>query len=104
VMKEEALGFYAAGKSVEILRFLGWPEGCDRDVLRVAALEGCGTVNAWKNADLSRNRTKRFRIATVGTNAASEHRLPVGFVLEIFEDDVEVDIGEFPFAELGEQS
>ena len=52
IVKEKALALHAAGKCVEILRFLCWPEGCDRDILRVAALECCGTVNPWQNADL----------------------------------------------------
>ena len=101
VVENEALGLRAAGEAVHILGFLGGPEGDDGDVLGVAALEHGGTVNTGEDADLRFERAEGLRIAVVGADAFGEHGGAVGFVLEIFEDDVEVDIGELAFAEFG---
>ena len=103
VMKEERFRGRAAGEAVHLLGFFRGPEGDDSDVLGVAALEHGGTVNAREDADLSLQGPQGFRIAVVGADALGEDGGAVGFVLEIFEDDVEVDIGELAFAELGEE-
>ena len=101
-MEDEALGRRAAGEAVDVLGFLGRPEGGDGDVLGVAALEH--GAEPWTrgstptSADAGEGTSHRGR----RSERPREDGLTVGFVLEIFEDDVEVDVGELAFAEFGE--
>ena len=101
VVKDEALGLHAAGEGVEALGFLGRPEGRDDEALGIAALEEGGTVDAGEDVDLGADLAERLGIAAVGADAAGEDGLAVGLVLEVFEDDVEVNVAEATGAELG---
>ncbi len=51
-MENEALSGRTAGEAVHVLGFLGRPEGDDRDILSVAALEHGGAVNAGEDSHL----------------------------------------------------
>ncbi len=93
----------AAGEAVHVLRFLGRPEGRDDEALGVAALEEGAAVDAGQDADFACDRAKALRVAAVGADAALEHRLAVGFVLQVLEHDVEVDVRELALAELGDE-
>jgi hypothetical protein len=103
VVEDEALRLRAAGESVHFLGVLGGPEGGDHEALGVSALEERGAVHAGKRADSGRDGAERLCVAAVGADAAGEHGLAVGLVLQVFEDDVEVDVGELALAELGEK-
>jgi hypothetical protein len=103
VVEDEALGLGAAGEAVHFLGFLRGPEGGDGDVLGVAALEHGGAVGAGEDADLAW-RGRRDLASRPSERLPWRGRwLAVGFVLEVFEDDVEVDIGELVGAEFGDE-
>lgn len=57
-----------------------------------------------EDAHFGLQRTQGLRIAMIRAHALGEHGGAVSFVLEVFEDDVEVDIGELTFAQLGHES
>ena len=104
VVEDEALRGGAAGEAVHVLGLLGRPEGDDGDVLGVTSLEHGGTMNAGQYADLRTQWAERFRIAFVGADAACENCGAVGFVLQVFKHDVQVDVGEFVGTEFGGKS
>ena len=60
-------------------------------------------MHAREDADLRGDGAECLGVAVIGARALGEDGRAVGFVLEIFEDDVEVDVGELAFAELGDE-
>ena len=60
-------------------------------------------MHAREDADLGADRAQRLGVAVIGARALGEDRRAVGFVLEILEHDVEVDVSELAFAELGDE-
>jgi len=102
-VQDEALRGGATGEAVHVLGFLGRAEGRDDEALGVAALEERAAVNAGEHADFGGDRADRRGVAAVGADAAIEDGLAVRLVLEFLEDDVEIDVGELAFAELGEE-
>ena len=103
IVENEGLGRRAARQTIHLLSFLGRPKGGDGDVLGVTTLEHGRAMHAREDADLRRNGANLLRVATIGAHAAFQHGLAVGFVLQILEDDIEVDVREFAFAQLGDQ-
>src|SRR5690606_11232805 len=96
-------GGRTTGETVHVLGFLRRPEGRDHQTLGVAALEERGAVHAGEQANLGGNRTGRLRVTAIGADTALEHRVAVRLVLQVFEGDGEVDVGELAFTEFREK-